>query len=117
MATAGHPPPAVVAPSGEVHFPDLPSGTPIGLGLGSFESRELELAPGTVLALYTDGLIETRQADLDVGMDRLGAALTGAALPLNDLCAHVIDTIVGDTPAEDDIALLMARVPEKRLAS
>ncbi|WP_346111286.1 SpoIIE family protein phosphatase [Nonomuraea maheshkhaliensis] len=113
MATAGHPPPAVVAPSGEVCFPDLPSGTPVGLGLGSFESRELELAPGAVLALYTDGLIETRQADLDAGMDRLGAALTGAALPLNDLCAHVIDTIVGDTPAEDDIALLVAKVPEK----
>ncbi|MEV0166133.1 SpoIIE family protein phosphatase [Nonomuraea fuscirosea] len=113
MATAGHPPPAVMAPSGEVHFPNLPSGTPIGLGVGSFESLELELAPGTVLALYTDGLIETRQADLDAGMDRLGTALAGAALPLNDLCAHVIDTIVGDTPAEDDIALLMARVPHK----
>nr|SBO95480.1 Serine phosphatase RsbU, regulator of sigma subunit [Nonomuraea gerenzanensis] len=111
MAAAGHPPPAVVAPSGEVTFPSLPSGTPIGLGLGAFESHDLHLDAGTVLALYTDGLIETRQADLDAGMARLGTALAGAsALPtLEGLCAAVIGAIVGDGPAEDDVALLMAR--------
>ncbi|MFB4263458.1 SpoIIE family protein phosphatase [Nonomuraea sp. GTA35] len=111
MAAAGHPPPAVVTPAGEVTFPPLPSGTPIGLGLGSFESHDLHLAAGTVLALYTDGLIETRQADLDAGMARLGTALAGAAtLPtLESLCAAVIGAVVGDGPAEDDVALLMAR--------
>ncbi|GAA4917286.1 PAS domain S-box-containing protein [Nonomuraea thailandensis] len=111
MAAAGHPPPAVVTPAGEVIFPPLPSGTPIGLGMGSFESHDLHLAAGTVLALYTDGLIETRQADLDAGMARLGTALAGAAaLPtLESLCASVVGAIVGDGPAEDDVALLMAR--------
>ncbi|WP_146615435.1 SpoIIE family protein phosphatase [Nonomuraea aridisoli] len=109
MAAAGHPPPALLHPSGEVSFPSLPSGTPIGVGLGSFESLELKLDRGTVLALYTDGLIETRGSDLEAGMRRLGAALARAPQPLDDLCASLIDSIVGDTPAEDDIALLVAR--------
>lgn len=109
MTGAGHPPPALLHPSGEVEFPSLPSGTPIGVGLGSFESLELELDRGTVLALYTDGLIETRGSDLEAGMRRLGAALARASLPLDDLCASVIGSIVGETPAEDDIALLVAR--------
>ncbi|WP_336208175.1 SpoIIE family protein phosphatase [Nonomuraea sp. LPB2021202275-12-8] len=109
MAGAGHPPPAIVDPAGDVRFPDLPSGTPIGLGLGFFESLELELAEGTMIALYTDGLIETREADIDEGMNRLGAALVRAAGPLEDLCTKVIDAMVGETPSEDDIALLIAR--------
>ncbi|WP_083958491.1 SpoIIE family protein phosphatase [Herbidospora mongoliensis] len=113
MATAGHPPPAIVSPRGDVTFPPLPPGTPIGVGLGTFRSHDLHLSPGTLLALYTDGLIETRQADLDAGMARLGAALTRAAprsATLECLCTTVIDSMVGDAPAEDDIALLMARI-------
>ncbi|MDP4504943.1 SpoIIE family protein phosphatase [Nonomuraea turcica] len=110
MAGAGHPPPAIVAPSGEVAFPRLPSGTPIGLGLGSYRSLEVELAEGSVIALYTDGLIETREADIDAGIDRLGAALArAAALPLEKVCASVIRSMVGDTGSEDDVALLVAR--------
>ncbi|WP_061293196.1 SpoIIE family protein phosphatase [Herbidospora cretacea] len=113
MATAGHPPPAVVAPSGEVTFPELSAGTPIGVGLGAFRSHDLHLPQGALLALYTDGLIETRQADLDEGMARLAAALTRAApqsATLEQVCTAVIGDIVGDGPAEDDIALLLARV-------
>ncbi|WP_433444202.1 SpoIIE family protein phosphatase [Nonomuraea sp. CA-141351] len=109
MAGAGHPPPAVVTPSGDVSFPRPPSGTPIGLGLGSYQSLELELAEGTLIALYTDGLIETRTADIEAGMDRLGAALAQAALPLENFCTSVIRTMVGEAQSEDDIALLVAR--------
>ncbi|MFG1710500.1 SpoIIE family protein phosphatase [Nonomuraea sp. M3C6] len=109
MAAAGHPPPALVDPAGGVGFPRLPSGTPIGLGLGSYESLELELAEGTLIVLYTDGLIETREADIDAGLERLRAALSQATLPLEQLCTTVIDTMVGGTTAEDDVALLMAR--------
>ncbi|WP_345566271.1 SpoIIE family protein phosphatase [Nonomuraea rosea] len=109
MATAGHPPPALMDPSGAVSFPRPPSGTPIGVGLGSFGSLELELGEGSLIALYTDGLIETREADIEAGIDRLGAALAGAALPLESLCATVVETMVGDKGSEDDIALLVAR--------
>ncbi len=62
-----------------VTFPELPAGTPIGVGLGTFRSHDLHLPEGTLLALYTDGLIETRQADLDAGMARLAGALSRAA--------------------------------------
>ncbi len=109
MARAGHPPPALVTPGG-VTFPDLPAGTPLGVGLGAFESLDIGLAPGTVLALYTDGLVETREADIDHGLGRLCDALTRADGPLDDLCGRVLDTMVGDRLTEDDIALLLARV-------
>ncbi|MEV0381151.1 SpoIIE family protein phosphatase [Nonomuraea sp. NPDC050643] len=110
MAGAGHPPPAIVAPSGEVTFPRPPSGTPIGLGLGSYQALDLELPGGSLIALYTDGLIETREADIEAGIGRLGAALArAAALPLERVCAAVIRSMVGDTGSEDDIALLVAR--------
>ncbi|SDK05529.1 SpoIIE family protein phosphatase [Nonomuraea jiangxiensis] len=113
MAAAGHPPPAIVTPSGDVTFPSLPTGTPIGVGLGTFQSHDLHLPAGTLLALYTDGLIESRQADLDTGMARLSDALAHAArqsATLEHVCTAVIGSIVGDAPAEDDIALLMARI-------
>ncbi|TKK90594.1 GAF domain-containing protein [Herbidospora galbida] len=113
MATAGHPPPAIVSPSGEVTYPSLTAGTPIGVGLGTFQSYDMRLPAGTLLALYTDGLIETRHSDLDAGMARLGDVLARTALEsttLDRACAAVIDSLVGDAPAEDDIALLMARV-------
>ncbi|MCK2212313.1 SpoIIE family protein phosphatase [Actinomadura sp. ATCC 31491] len=109
MATAGHPPPAVVAPDGAVTFPRPPSGTPVGLGVGAFEALEVELAAGSVIALYTDGLIETREADIEAGIDRLGAALARAPLPLEVFCSHVVRSMLRDRPAEDDIALLVAR--------
>ncbi|MFG2078484.1 SpoIIE family protein phosphatase [Nonomuraea maritima] len=112
MATAGHPPPAIVAPSGEVTFPSLPVGPPIGVGLGPYQAYDVHLPAGTVLALYTDGLIERRRTDLDAGMAKLGAVLSRATsrpATLDGVCTDVIDSLVGNAPAEDDIALLVAR--------
>ncbi|MEU4090876.1 SpoIIE family protein phosphatase [Streptomyces sp. NPDC026673] len=108
MARAGHPPPALVDPSGRVTFAELPAGPPLGLGAMPFESAELELAEGSVVALYTDGLIETFGEDVDVGLDRLAHALARPGLPLQDLCTAVLDTLLPGPPA-DDVALLLAR--------
>lgn len=58
MASAGHPPPAVVGPDGTVEYVELSPGPPLGVGGWPFEPVERELPPGSVLALYTDGLIE-----------------------------------------------------------
>jgi PAS domain S-box-containing protein len=109
MARAGHPPPAIVDPYGHVTFPDLPPGTPIGLGLMSFESVEMELPEGSVIALYTDGLIESRGSDLDVGQNRLRRALSRTGVPLEELCADVVDTMATRGHSDDDVALLLAR--------
>jgi serine phosphatase RsbU (regulator of sigma subunit) len=110
MARAGHPLPALVRPTGEVDFLDLPAGLPLGVGGAAFESVRLVLEPGSVLVLYTDGLIETRDAGIDVGMDRLARALAdGSAEPFGPRHAStLINRLVAD-PA-DDIAVLMARI-------
>ncbi|MCX4459201.1 SpoIIE family protein phosphatase [Streptomyces sp. NBC_01340] len=110
MARAGHPPPAIIDPQGHITYPDMPAGAPLGLGLGllPFESVELELPEGTLLALYTDGLVESRDDDIDVGLDRLGAALAESGSSLEDLCSHVIETLPTQAPA-DDVTLLLAR--------
>ncbi|WP_279592877.1 SpoIIE family protein phosphatase [Streptomyces liangshanensis] len=124
LARAGHPPPAVLHPDGTVTFPDLPAGTPIGVGLGSYESVEMELSEDSILALYTDGLIESRESDLDEGLSRLASALQNSGIPLEDLCEHVTKTMSSKPrqspdaayrdvrtppPLDDDIALLLAR--------
>ncbi|AUA15777.1 SpoIIE family protein phosphatase [Streptomyces sp. SID8382] len=108
MARAGHPTPAIVDPSGEVSFPALPAGPPLGLGSLPFESAELELPAGSLIALYTDGLIETCDQDIDIGLGRLSNALGQAVLPLEELCSTVIDTLL-TCPQTDDVALLLAR--------
>ncbi|SDL08388.1 Serine phosphatase RsbU, regulator of sigma subunit [Nonomuraea maritima] len=109
LATAGHPPPALVAPGGAVAFPELPAGTPVGLGAGAYEQVTVDLAPGSLIALYTDGLVETRHADIDEGIARLGAALPDPALPLESICGIVMDAMVTGRTHEDDVALLVAR--------
>ncbi|MDX3232740.1 SpoIIE family protein phosphatase [Streptomyces sp. ME19-01-6] len=108
MARAGHPVPAIVAPDGEVTFPSLPAGPPLGLGSLPFESAELELPEGSLIALYTDGLIETCDQDIDVGLARLSNALAQPGLPLEDLCSTVVDALL-TRPPSDDVALLLAR--------
>ncbi|MGW7673715.1 SpoIIE family protein phosphatase [Streptomyces sp. NPDC054775] len=109
MARAGHPPPVIIDPQGTVTFPDLPTGTPLGIGLGvPFESVELELPEGSLLALYTDGLVETRDQDIDVGMQRLGTALSQTSHSLEDLCTRATEPPPGETPS-DDVTLLLVR--------
>ncbi|MGW9025759.1 ATP-binding SpoIIE family protein phosphatase [Streptomyces sp. NPDC055722] len=109
MARAGHPPPAIIGPQGRVTFPDLPTGSPLGIGLGiPFEAVELELPEGSLLALYTDGLIETRDHDIDVGMHRLATALAQPSHSLEDLCTRATETRPRQAPS-DDITLLLAR--------
>jgi len=109
IATAGHPGPAVVHPDGAVDFPTVPVSPPLGLGTGlPFESAELTVPEGSRLVLYTDGLIEERDRDLDVGLQALHDALTGPDRTPEDTCAAVMAAMLPDR-ARDDIALLVAR--------
>ncbi|MEE1807727.1 SpoIIE family protein phosphatase [Streptomyces sp. BE133] len=111
MARAGHPPPVVVSPDGRVNFPELPAGPPLGLGGLPFETAEIELPEGSLIALYTNGLIEGRDRDADLGMSRLGGALAQRGLPLDTLCATVVEQLL-PVPQPDDVALLLARTHE-----
>jgi anti-sigma regulatory factor (Ser/Thr protein kinase) len=74
-----------------------------------FEGAEVELAAGSVLVLYTDGLVESRASDLDAGLGRLAGALGGLeGGSLEVACDGVLEAVLPD-PADDDVALLMAR--------
>ncbi|WP_246040770.1 SpoIIE family protein phosphatase [Streptomyces cadmiisoli] len=109
MATAGHLPPAIIGPNGHITYPDLPTGAPLGIGLCvPFEAVELELPEGNLIALYTDGLVETRDNDIDDGMHSLGTALAHPDLPLEELCTHAMQPVQGQT-ACDDASLLLVR--------
>ncbi|MFE7955713.1 SpoIIE family protein phosphatase [Streptomyces sp. NPDC057413] len=108
MARAGHPPPVVVAPDGQVHFPAPPAGPPLGLGGMGFEISEMELPANSLLALYTDGLVLGADGDMELGMYRLGGALARPGADLDALCRTAVQLLaVG--PQSDDIALLLAR--------
>ncbi|WP_377272748.1 SpoIIE family protein phosphatase [Peterkaempfera sp. SMS 1(5)a] len=108
MASAGHPPPAVAPPQGDVHFPDLPSNKPLGMGDPVFEPLDIELAEGSTLLLYTAGLVHACEADPTV-RPRLREILTRSDLPLEETCRAVAGTVVPHLAAEDDLALLLAR--------
>ncbi|WP_212913210.1 SpoIIE family protein phosphatase [Streptomyces sp. TS71-3] len=108
LARAGHPPPALVSPEGDVVFPEVPTGGPVGWGLATYESAEIELAEGSKIALFTDGLIESRKDDIDTGLTRLAEALRHRCRTLDECCAHVIRTMLRSATPEDDVSLLIA---------
>ncbi|MFI8091230.1 SpoIIE family protein phosphatase [Streptomyces sp. NPDC086080] len=108
VARAGHPPPALVRPDGSVEFPEVPAGPPLGLGGLPFESADLELPEGSRLVLYTDGLVEDRGHDIDVGLERLRQALSRAGDSPEDTCRVVLESR-RPIRASDDIALIVAR--------
>ncbi|MFE9704393.1 SpoIIE family protein phosphatase [Streptomyces sp. NPDC005930] len=109
FANAGHLPPVLVEPGESALMLDVPPGLPLGVGGEPFEEVEVELPEGSLLALYTDGLVESRDHPLDEGLQAFVGALADPAQPLEDVCDHVLNTL-DSHHGEDDIALLMARV-------
>ncbi|MFJ6559310.1 SpoIIE family protein phosphatase [Streptomyces sp. NPDC091412] len=109
FANAGHLPPVLVEPGESALMLDVPPGMPLGVGGEPFEEVEVELPEGALLALYTDGLVESRDHPLDEGLQAFVGALTDPSRPLEDVCDHILNTL-GSHHGEDDIALLMARV-------
>ncbi|WP_217237836.1 SpoIIE family protein phosphatase [Streptomyces sp. AC555_RSS877] len=109
MARAGHPAPVMLPPGGAPREVDMPPGPPLGLGGLPFESTELELTEGTVLSLYTDGLIETRERDMDASHALLCDALAVPSASLEETCDRVLHGLLPSGSALDDVALLLAR--------
>ncbi|AVZ76955.1 protein phosphatase [Streptomyces lunaelactis] len=108
IARAGHPPPAVATPGEAITFLDGPPGTPLGTGRQDFLTEQVPLPAGSLLVLYTDGLIEARDRDLDQGMDQLAQALRNLDQPLEELCDGVLERLL-PRPGQDDVAVLLAR--------
>lgn len=109
-ARAGHLPPVLVTPDGHTELVDLPAGPPLGPGGLPFERADIELPKGAILSLYTDGLVENRQTDIDAGIRSLCTALSGPGNGrLDRICDRVITRLLPQVP-EDDAALLLLRV-------
>ncbi|MFE4258770.1 SpoIIE family protein phosphatase [Streptomyces sp. NPDC056883] len=109
VTRAGHPPPALVLPDGTVRLLDTPPGVPLGVGGIDFTPTDISVPPGSLLVLYTDGLIEARGRDLDERLDELTQLLADPQRQLDHLCDSLITHLV-PAAADDDVALLVARI-------
>ncbi|MFK0150681.1 SpoIIE family protein phosphatase [Streptomyces sp. NPDC090493] len=112
LATAGHPPPVLRHPDGHAEVLSLPPGLLLGIDPDAdYPATEIPLTPGTVLALYTDGLVETPGADLDDAMSGLATQLAQTrSRPLDGLATALIDHARHTAPMTDDITLLLIGV-------
>ncbi|WP_308119030.1 serine/threonine-protein phosphatase [Streptomyces sp. JJ38] len=115
LASAGHVLPAVATPSGgdgapsrSVAFPDASIGPPLGLGGLPFETTEFELPEGSLLALFTDGLVRSRTRDVDAARAALCDVLTRAPGSPEEVSDRLLTALLPDRPA-DDVALLVVR--------
>ncbi|MEU6485728.1 SpoIIE family protein phosphatase [Streptomyces sp. NPDC046887] len=109
VATAGHFAPLVVGPDGAVRSPEVPVAPPLGLGGAPYETVELDLAEGSRLVLYTGGLVEHREQDVETGLSMLRSALGGRPeRSPEETCRAVVEALV-PSRRRDDIALLVAR--------
>ncbi|MEV6316726.1 SpoIIE family protein phosphatase [Streptomyces sp. NPDC051776] len=106
---AGHPPPLLRHPEGTADVLDLEVGPLLGVDRASgYPETLISLPPGSVLALYTDGLVEERGADIDLGVDRLRASLAHArADSLDELADRLLVGARRSAYRADDIALLL----------
>lgn len=113
IARAGHPPPVLITPDGAARLIDLPPGAPLGIGDIPYRTISLSLEPGSTLVFYTDGLVEARGCDLDKRLDDLTKLLQGPQRSVDELCDTLLSELVPDS-AEDDIAILIARIGTPR---
>ncbi|MER7983742.1 SpoIIE family protein phosphatase [Streptomyces sp. NPDC095817] len=118
LARAGHPAPVLITADGHAQLVDLPSGPPLGHGGLPFEATSIAGPEGSILALYTKGLLHAPLGDGDIGHQRLIEALAFPEASLDELC----DTAVADLAANrsgEDAVLLLARastLPEENVA-
>ncbi|AXE90483.1 Phosphoserine phosphatase RsbU [Streptomyces sp. Go-475] len=109
LARAGHVLPAVVSGDGTADLLDLPSGPPLGLGGLPFEAAEVDLPEGSLLALYTDGLVQARDRDIEAGLTLLRHTLAQPSASLEAACDTVLQALLPAGRPHDDAALLLAR--------
>jgi serine phosphatase RsbU (regulator of sigma subunit)/anti-sigma regulatory factor (Ser/Thr protein kinase) len=111
---AGHPPPVLVTPEGDACLLEDATGRPLAVldqGQDSRPAGARPFPPGSLVLLYSDGLVERRGESIDRGLDRLLAAVrTHWNLPLPLLCDALLADLREGRRA-DDLALLALRSP------
>ncbi|MFL5888914.1 MAG: SpoIIE family protein phosphatase [Solirubrobacteraceae bacterium] len=109
-ASAGHPPPLMAAPGQTPEFIEHPLGLPIGvMPDATVEQRRLVVAPGTIVLLFTDGLVEDRELPIGEGLERLRAGLT-SDLDLERWLEGTVERMTAGRTVDDDVAALAIQV-------
>ncbi|WP_326751080.1 SpoIIE family protein phosphatase [Streptomyces hirsutus] len=115
-AAAGHPPPVLRLPDGRVRALDAKPGAMLGIPLEQEIADHTEqVAPGSTLTLYTDGLVERRAEGIDPGIERLSAAL-GSFGPaeldtdLEGAADRILKPLLSDSERDDDVCLLLCHL-------
>ncbi|MEU3982063.1 SpoIIE family protein phosphatase [Streptomyces sp. NPDC026672] len=111
MARAGHPPPLLRRPDGRVRVLDLAGGPLLGIDAEAvYPTTEVEFTPGSVLALYTDGLVESPGVDIEDALADLGELLTAMGdQPLEYLADELVRHSAAARARVDDVAVLLLR--------
>jgi serine phosphatase RsbU (regulator of sigma subunit)/PAS domain-containing protein len=112
---AGHPPPLWLDPTGAAEFLDSTVTVPLGVApMVDVPVNRRRLVPDSLVALYSDGLIERRGENLDVGLARLAEQATrirGGHAGVQDICDALTAAMVDGRALGDDLCLLTFRVP------
>lgn len=123
-AASGHPgrsvgdrrgrvlPPVVALPDGTTIAPDLPAGLPIGLGAAIYGQITVPVPPGAILALYTDGLVDTRVRSSGERILTLRSVLAGQHGSLDRACDELLRLLAPHR--EDGTTMVLARIPPGR---
>lgn len=111
LATAGHLPPVLALPDGVTRILDMPTGQSLGIGPAIYGQARIKLKPGAILALFTDGLVETRTRSFDQGVSALRSELGRGGDPLEARCDALLPALAHEQ--EDDVTLILARLPRK----
>ncbi|MFI1169729.1 SpoIIE family protein phosphatase [Streptomyces sp. NPDC020801] len=111
MSRAGHPPPLLRRPDGRVRVLDLAGGPLLGIdAAATYPTTRVGLAPGSVLVLYTDGLVEAPGADIEDALAELGHQLGEAGdVPLAELADRLVRHSAAARERVDDVAVLLLR--------
>ena len=115
IASAGHLPPVLTMPDHTTRVPELPGGQSLGVSPASYGQARIKFQPGTILALYTDGLVETRTRPFDQGILALRSVLARGDQQLDTLCEELVSSL-GER-YEDDITVVLARIPPEAASS
>ncbi|MGY1580588.1 ATP-binding SpoIIE family protein phosphatase [Streptomyces sp. MN13] len=112
-ASAGHLPILVRDENGTVQRADEPTGPPLGTGGWMHASGSVPLGPGSTAVLYTDGLVERRDEDLDEGIAALERALAGATGTPQVVCDRLVRSAGVTADHDDDVAVLVLQHPAR----
>ncbi|WP_330309627.1 MULTISPECIES: SpoIIE family protein phosphatase [unclassified Streptomyces] len=107
LSSAGHLPPVMIRPDGRAELLDIPGGVPLGVGGVDFGTMEQELPAGSLLALYTDGLVESRTEPIDTGLETMMRLLQSTHYSLERTSDMLLSALRPEP--DDDVALLLVR--------